>query len=165
MGSIIKGCDREQHKHWAFTASSLVLDIFFCIVQYSGCRYSSSGTIWQWTEKPRSAYSLSYLSDRAGGGLPNASQLRSPANGHQWCTWSYLCIIKNVNWPSNIWRCSSKDDKSMLTTLGFSGISMTAHEKEDPVYPVLLDTPICLAFCTCQLLKLNVFLILTHWLS
>lgn len=37
-----------------------------------------SDTIWQWTEKPWSAYSLSCLADSAGGGLANAFQLRLP---------------------------------------------------------------------------------------
>lgn len=92
---------------------------------------SWSGTTRQCTEKHWSAYSLSYLSDRAGGRLPNASQVRSLASSHQWWTWSYLCIIK-----CQLARCSSKDDKSMLTSPSFSRISMTTHEKEQPVYPV-----------------------------
>lgn len=85
-------------------------------------------TVWEppsVSGQESSPYSVSCLPGRAGGGLPNTSRQRTLAKGHQWSTWYHL--LSNDNWLLNIWRCSIKDDKCMLTRLSISGILMTAH--------------------------------------
>lgn len=81
------------------TWSSFVLHNLFLFFSFlhEGCRYSLSGTIWPETEKPWSAYSHRCITERAGGGLPNASQLRWPlatAGSHD-----PICVLSNVSWP------------------------------------------------------------------
>lgn len=100
---------------WPLLDHCLLLTGCFCTEQYADCWYRLCGTIWQWIEKPWCAYSASYLSGWAGGGLPNASKLRWPLSisGAP----RPICVRSNVNRPLNIW---SKDEWSMLTSLSFS---------------------------------------------
>lgn len=71
-----------------------------------------------------------------------------------------IYVFSNVSWAMNIWRCSSKDDKSMLTSLHFFGILTTEHEKKDTVYFwICLSSFLCLPATQAECI-----FILTHWL-
>lgn len=54
-----------------------------------------------------------------------------------------IYVFSNVSWSLNIWRCSSKDDKSMLTSLSFCGISMIMNMEQKDTACFNLD--ICLS--------------------
>lgn len=118
------------------------------------CRYGLSRTICC-KQSSHNLHIYSASSDSAGGGLPDASQLRwllAAVDAHD-----LMCRLSDVNLPSNIWSFSRKDDKSMLTRLRFRGISVTAQGS-------WTDPSVSLLLWICQLLKQNVFLISTRWL-
>lgn len=118
------------------------------------CRHGLSRTICC-KQSSQNLHIYSASSDRAGGGLPDASQLRwllAAVDAHD-----LMCILSDIKLPLNMWSFSRKDDKSMLTRLRFRGISVTAQGSwTDPSVSLLLWIGL--------LLKQNIFKILTCWL-